>query len=70
MDRKTAMKLSPLVSVPQGVYDDYIEYRLSSLYRALEGAASFEEVLKAQGQIAELRRLRNLREEINHGKDS
>lgn len=70
LDRQTANKLSPLASIPQGVYEDYIEYRISSLYRSLEGAASFDEVLKAQGQIMELRRLKNLREEIKHGKES
>lgn len=70
LDRQTANLLSPLMSVPQGVFDDYIQYRLDIIYRSLEGAKDFDEVARLQGQITEVKRLKHIRETIKQGGES
>lgn len=61
----TAKKLLPLVNNKQNVdrIDAYVTDRVSYLHKQLEQAGSFDEVLKIQGQIKEVRRLNTLKDE-------
>lgn len=69
----TAKKLLPMVNNNQNVdrINAYVTDRVAYLHKQLEQAASFDEVLKLQGQIKEARRLITLKDEaVQEAKNS
>lgn len=66
MQREIAVALLPLVSATQfdDVISEYVGDRLSVLHTQLE-IAKGENVIRIQGQIAELRLLLKLKDDVN-----
>jgi hypothetical protein len=71
MIRSDAEKLYFLVNDKEilSALNSYVEVRITFLKDALVTAPNMDEVLKLQGAIEELRRIRHLREEVNNPKD-
>lgn len=66
MDKETAKDLLKFVNDPWVLNDlhKYMKYRLDVLYKKFEYADSLDEMRKLQGAIEEIKRLKNLREEV------
>lgn len=66
IDKQIARKLLPLVNDPvdMKLIGEYITFRLDLLRLDLENATDMNSILRTQGQIKELKRLLNLRDEV------
>lgn len=65
MDKETAKRISPLATQSNArLFEVYVQYRIDHLRKQLESSSDFNEVLKVQGQIKEVRRLLTLKEEV------
>lgn len=71
MIKKDAEKLYFLVNdkAAMDALSHYMLYRIEVLKEQLVTATEMNEVIKLQGAIEELKRLRHLRDEVNNPKD-
>jgi len=63
---EVAKKLLKLVNNKENTdaMDTYMYYRIMELHKILEQSEQLSDIAKAQGAIREVRRLKNLREEV------
>ncbi len=66
MKTEVARNLLPLVNDPLDLESllDYVEDRVTELTKTLELATDFNEILRTQGQIRELRRFDGFRDRV------
>jgi hypothetical protein len=64
MDKLLAKELLILVNHNNDLLEKYAMSRISTLHKQLENTKEIEAIYKIQGQIAEIRKLLTLREEV------
>jgi hypothetical protein len=72
MNKQDAQRLQPLVGSKANIDDlvFYMDHRISIIKDRLLGVKNWEEVLRLQGAIDELSRLKSLREEVLNPRES